>query len=121
MIDEKTLMKFKLTKDENSLKLKEVLKENAKFKEVYIDIYSENPLTSSYSAPFMLLLRTIEKNVVIENNEDRLILKRNDKFNTYLMNVLFSEIDECFCEVNDNCSEFILKIQNIYYRINVFN
>lgn len=114
-------MKLGFVKDEGNLKLKEVFKDNIKFKETHIDIYPENPLIYS-SAPFMLLLRTIEKNVTIENNEDRLILKRNDNYGTYLMNILFSSIIECFYEkVNNNYFEFIINIQNIYYRLIVFN
>ena len=69
----------------------------------------------------MLLLRTIEHNATVVNNEDGLIFKRNDKFENYFMNVLFSEITECYYKVFDGCSEFILNIQNIYYRIIVFN
>lgn len=120
MVTEKTLMKFGLVKDENNLQLKETLKDNVKLKEIHIDIYPENPLISS-SAPFMLLLRTIEKNVAVSNDKDRIILKRDDGCETYFMNILFSEIKECYYKVIDGCSEFILNIQNIYYRITVFN
>lgn len=120
MVTEKTLMKFGLVKDENNLQLKEMLKDNVKLKEIHIDIYPENPLISS-SAPFMLLLRTIEKNVAVSNDKDRIILKRDDGCKTYFMNILFSEIKECYYKVIDGCSEFILNIQNIYYRITVFN
>lgn len=120
MVTEKTLMKFGLVKDKNNLQLKEMLKDNVKLKEIHIDIYPENPLISS-SAPFMLLLRTIEKNVAVSNDKDRIILKRDDGCETYFMNILFSEIKECYYKVIDGCSEFILNIQNIYYRITVFN
>ena len=120
MITEKTLMKFGLFKDENNLKLKEVLRDNTKLKEIHIDIYPENPLISS-SSSFMLLLRTIEKNATVSNDEDRIVLKKNDRYQTYFMNVLFSEITECYYKISDGLSEFILSIQNIYYRIIVFN
>lgn len=121
MVTENTLTKFGLTKDENNLKLKEVFKDNVRLKEIHIDTYPENPLITS-SAPFMLLLRTIEKKVIVSNCEDRLILKKNvDKFLTYFMNVPFSEIAECYYKGCNNCCEFILNIQNIYYRITVFN
>ena len=120
MITEKTLMKFGLTKDENNFQLKEILKNNLKLKEIHIDIYQENPLTSS-SAPFMLLLRTVERNAMVSNDEDRLVLVRNDGYETYFMNVLFSEIVECYYKISDGFSEFILNIQNIWYRITVLN
>lgn len=120
MVNEKILMKFGLTKDENNSKLKEVLKDNIRLKAIHIDAYPENPLVAS-SAPFILLLRTIEERATIENDGNRLILKRDDKFKTYFMNVLFSDITDCFYEILDDHSEFILKIQNIYYRITIIN
>lgn len=121
MVTEKTLIKFGLTKDVNNLKLKEVFKDNIKIKEIHIDIYSENPLITS-KTPFMLLLRTIEKNIIISNDDDRIVLKRNDKYGTYFMNILISEITECYYKnIYDNSFEFILNIQNIYYKISILN
>ena len=121
MITDKTLMKFGLIKDDNNLKLKEVFKDNIRLKEIHIDTYTENPLISS-SSPFMLMLRTIEKKMIVSNDNERLILKKSiDGYETYFMNVLFSEIKECYFKPNGVYSEFILNIQNIYYRINVFN
>ena len=120
MIAEKTLKKFGLIKDENNFQLKEVFENNLRLKEIHIDIYTENPLVSS-SAPFMLLLRTIEKNATVFNDEDRLVLTRDDGYGTYFMNVLFSEIKECYYKDTYVSSEFILNIQNIWYRITVLN
>ena len=120
MIVENTLMKFGLTKDVNNLKLKEILQDNVRLKEVHIDIYPENPLVAS-SLPFELLLRTIENEVTIKNDGERLVLKRNDKFETYFMNVLFSNIIDCYYKILDNQFEIILNIQNTYYRVYVFN
>ena len=119
MVTDDTLLKFGFVKDKDNTKLKEILKDNIKIKEIHIDIYSENPLSSSTS--FMLLLKTSEKNVVTSNDGNRLILKKNDKHKTYIMNVLFSKITECFFKVSEGCSEFILNIQNIYYRITILN
>lgn len=121
MITNKTLMKFGLTKDVDNLKLKEVLKHDFKLNEIHIDVYLDNPLISSTN-PFMLLLRTIENNVIVDNDNERLILKRNDMYQTYLLNILFSTITECYYKKSSECcSEFILNVQNIYYRIIVFN
>ena len=120
MITEKTLMKFGLIKDENNFQLKEVLKNNLKLREIHIDIYLENPLVSS-SAPFMLLSRIIEKNALVSNDEDRLILMRDDGYDTYFVNVLFSKIAECYYKTSQDFFEFILNIQNIWYRITVLN
>ena len=120
MLTEKILTKFGLVEDENNFQLKEVFKNNLKLKEIHIDIYPENPLVSS-SAPFMLLLRTIENNAVVSNDGDRLVLVRDDEYGTYFMNVLFSEIKKCYCKDTYDSSEFIINIQNIWYRIIVFN
>lgn len=119
MVTEKILTKFGFVNDEDCLCLKEFFKNNLKFKEIHIDIYPDNPLKSSTF--FMLLLRTSEKNAIISNDGNRLILKKSDRYETHFMNVLFSEVIECFHKVFDSCSEFILNIQNVYYRITVFN
>lgn len=113
-------MKFGLAKDNNNSKLKEIFKNNSKLKEVHIDIYPDNPLITS-SEPFMLLLRTIENNAAVLIDNDRIVLKRDDTYGTYFMNILFSKITECYYKTFDNFSEFILNIQNIYYRITVLN
>lgn len=113
------IMRFGFVKDENCSEFKNVFKNNTRLKEIYVDIYSENPLISSKS--FMLLLRTSEKNIKVLNNDNRFVILKNDKFNTCLMDVLTSKISECFYVNNENYSEFILNIQNIYYKITVLN
>lgn len=120
IITDETLMKFGMVKDENNSQLKEIFKNNSKLKEVHIDTYPDNPLATS-SAPFMLLLRAIESDVSAIIDEDRLILKRNDKYGTYFMNVLFSKITECYYKTSNDLYEFILNVQNVYYRITIFN
>ena len=119
-ITNETLMSFGLIKDEDNLKLKEIFKDNSKLKEVHIDIYPENPLVVS-KEPFMLLLRAIEMNATVSNDGSRIALKRNDGFKTYFINVLFSKIKECYYKSSNGLFEFILNIQNIYYRITVLN
>lgn len=122
MVTEQTLTKLGFTKDENdTIKLKEIFKDDVKLKEIHIDVYPTNPLVSS-SAPLMLLLRTIEKKILVKNNGNRLVLKKKvDGFDTYIMNILFSEITECFSKISNGYYEFILNIQNIYYRITILN
>lgn len=112
-------MKFGFVKDEDYFELNKVFKNNAKLKEIHIDIYPENPLSSSIA--FMLLLRTSNKNVKVLNNNDRLILLKNDEINTHIINIATSNILECFYINNENYTEFILNIQNIYYKITIFN
>lgn len=121
MTAKQTMTKLGFVKDETNTKLNEMFKDNTKLKEVHIDVYPSNPLVSS-STPHMLLLRTIEKKTLVKNSGTRLVLKRVvDSYDTYFMNVLLSEIKECYCKAIDGYSEFILNIQNIYYRITVFN
>lgn len=116
------LTRLGFTKDESNIsKLNEVFKDNAKLKEIHIDVYPENPLISS-STPFMLLLRAVEKKMLVKNSGTRLVLKKRiDNFDTYFMNISLSEINECYYKSIDGYFEFILNIQNIYYRITVFN
>ena len=119
MVTESTLMKFGFVREENDLRLKEMIRTKNRLKEIHIDVYSENPLASPTS--FMLLLRTSENNATISVDGDRLIFKRNDSQETHFVNVLVSKITDCFSKISDDYSEFILNIQNIYYKITVFN
>ena len=64
---------------------------------------------------------TIENNAIVLSDGNRLVLKRNDRYESYFINVLFSEITECYYKISEGSSEFILNIQNIYYRITVLN
>ena len=116
---ENTLTKFGFVKQEYDYQLKELLEGSIKLKEVHIDAYSENPVVSSSS--FMLLLRTSERNATVLIEKDRVIFKRNDNQNTYFMNILLDRITECFSKISDNYYEFILNVQNIYYRITIIN
>lgn len=121
MITKSTFAKLGFEKDKNNYKLKEIFKDNEELKEIYIEIYPDNPLSYS-SSPFMLLLRTIEKNIIVVNADNRLILKKKiDGHDMCIVNVLFSEITRCYYNIRYNYSEFILNIQNIYYRITIFN
>ena len=114
-----TIENFGFIKENDSTRLKEMIKNKDKLKEVHIDVYQENPL--QYSNSFMLLLRASENNASILVDNDRLIFKRNDKQGTHFMNVLISKITECFSKICEDYSEFILNIQNIYYRVTILN
>lgn len=121
MTAEQTMTKLGFTKDEKNAKLNKIFKDNIKLKEIHIDIYPTNPLVPS-PMPYMLLSRTIEKKILVKNSGTRLVLKKNiDGYDTYFMNILLSEINECYYSTSNGFFEFILNIQNIYYRITVFN
>lgn len=119
MSTESTLMKYGFVKQEYDSQLKDFLRRGIKLKEVHIEAYPENPFTAPSS--FMLLLRTSEKNATVLIDKDRLVFKRNDSQNTYFMNILLDKIIECFSKVADGYSEYILNVQNIYYRITILN
>ena len=118
MVIEDIFMKYGFVKEENDSHLKDMIKSKDKIKEVYIDIYPENPFIAS---DFSLLLRTHEKNAKILIDDNRLIFKRNDRSETYFVNVLISKITECFSKIGEDYSEFILKIQNAYYKVTILN
>ena len=121
MIDEQTLMKFGFFKDKNNSWLKQVLQDGIKIKEIHIETYPNNPLIAS-SASYILLSRTIETNVIVSHKENnRLVLHKNDRYVTYLTNIPFDEIIECYYKNWNDCSEFILNIQNIYIRLFISN
>ena len=121
MISEQTMEKLNFVKDKQNIKLNEIFKDNKKLKEIHIDIYPTNPFVSS-SRPYMLLSRTIQNKMLVKNSGTRLVLKKNiDGFDTYFMNILLSEIKESYYKNSDGFIEFVLNIQNIYYKITVFN
>jgi hypothetical protein len=111
--------KIGFIKDDNISILKKVLKDGTKFKYMYIDIYSENPL--NHPSYFMLLLRTHECNISVLNDGHRIIFSKNNKSKTHIVNILLSKINECFFKHSENYFEFIINIQNVYYKLIVFN
>lgn len=121
MTTEQTFMEFGFTKKDIDFYLNKMMlfKNSIKLKELHIDIYPENPFTSS--ACFSLILRASEKNATISVEGDRIIFKKNDKYKTHFVNVLSSKITECFSKKTDGCYEFVLNVQNIYYKITIFN
>lgn len=94
--------------NDNDLK---ILKSISSIKsQIHIDVYIENP--------YMLLSRTSEKNISIKTEDDRIIIFKNDRYHTFIFNVLQSEIMECmFKKYNDSQYEFIFRVQNINYKI----
>lgn len=119
MVMEDALMKYGFVNEKDYSKLIEIIRNTTRLREVHIDTYPENPLL--YPDSHMLLLRTVEKRARILVEDDRLIFKREDIYGTHFVNVLISKIKECFSKITGDCDEYILNIQNIYYRITVFN
>ena len=92
-----------------------LLRNSVQLKEIHIEIYPENPFASS--SCFMLMLRTSEKNATISVEGDRIVFKKNDMYATHFVNVLSSKITECFTKASTGYYEFILNVQNMYYKI----
>ena len=119
MITESVLAKCGFVNEKDYSKLIEIIKNTTRLIEVHIDAYPHNPLVCSDS--HMLLLRTSEKKARILIEGDRLIFKRDDAYGTHFVNVLISKIKECFSKMTGDCDEYILNIQNIYYKITILN
>lgn len=113
----KTLMKLGFVKDEDNVYFNKIFKNNARLNELYIDIYNKNPIDHS---SLMLFLRTYDKNVLIKNENNRLIFKKNDKFNTYIINIIISEIKVFYKKVSDNFVDFLLNVCDVWYKITIF-
>ena len=117
---DKYIFEFGFINDEDNLRLKETFKDNKKLKEMHIEIYPNNPMESRNT--FSLFIRTVEKNVKVLNDGNRLVLKMNDRFETCVANILWSDITKCLAEIsNGSYSSFIVNVQNIWYRISVLN
>lgn len=110
--------KFGYNEDKDNNCLIDVLANDNRLKEVSVDIYTANPFERS--SIFMLPLRCIEKNIIVINDGIRLILKRNDIFGNYIMNILFNKIEESiYQQLSENTYDFILKFQNLYYKLSI--
>ena len=121
MIAEKNFVDYGFVKEEIGLYLTKMslLENNIMLKEIHIDVYPENPLAPS--SCFTLILRASEKNATISVEGDRIIFKKNDVYKTHFINISSSKITECYSKKLDGYYEFILNIQNIYYKITIFN
>lgn len=107
------------SKDKDNLKLLEIFKDNTEFKEVYIDIYSSDPFNKTILP--VLILRRNANNVIISNNNKSVIIKANDKYNTYITELVLNNINEIYYKEDfKNNFNFILNYQNIFYKITIF-
>lgn len=101
--------KYGFTLDKDLSELNRIIcKKN--FKKLHIDTYLEDPYT--------LLLRTIESNVVISLEKDRIIIRKNDRNKTTVTNISLESIDNCITKRYDNTRyEIIFTVHNICYKI----
>lgn len=120
MVSEQDFIEFGFVKREMNLSLNKA-ESVFNLKEVYVEVYPENPFNSS--ATFMLTLRASEKNATASLGFDRIVLKKSDTNGTHMINIIASKVNECYYKgcPDYTYGEFILNIQNIWYRIIVFN
>ena len=83
---------------------------NTILKRATIEIYLENP--------FMLLTRTLGKNLISEYKQDNLIISNWNRHKTRIASIPLSEIKEYgFKQFADNEFEIRFEIQNIIYKV----
>lgn len=81
-----------------------------KLKTVHIDTYS--------ISPYMLFARTVEKDVKIILENGRFIIKRNDKYNTTVMNIVISNVENFVVQkYGEHNKELLFNIHNIHFKI----
>lgn len=115
---ENVLKKCGFDKDTDNYQLTKAFHEDIMFKEIYIDIYSDNPFDNT-SRP-MLLLRRYEREPIILNNDEYLIIEEKNNGCNCIMNISFDSIkDVYFKKSNENSFDCIFNCQNIYYKITI--
>lgn len=101
--------KYGFVADNAKDEFKQIINHN-RFKMLRIDIYMINP--------YMLFLRGIEKNVSVAFENGRVIIRKKDKNNTSIVDILFDKISNCIIKkYSDMQYEMIFTIHNIYYKL----
>ena len=101
--------KYGFVSDDTKIEFKRILNHN-RFKTLHIEAYTLNP--------YMLLLRAIEKNISVGIEDGRIIIRKKDKYNTSIVDILFDRIANCIIKkYNDMQYEIIFAIHNIYYKL----
>lgn len=99
--------------DNDMTMLKDLVK-HKRIKKIYIDITKDNTST--------LLLRSHEKNVSVVPDKERFIIAKNDRFKTYILNIILKDINECmYKEYTGDKVTFIFTMNDLIYRITVIH
>lgn len=118
-MNSEVLTKCGFSKDENNLQLAEIFQDGIQLKEIHIDIYSSSPFDKVVIP--ILMLRRNENNATILNDGKSIVIKANDKYNTYIAELLLNSIKGSYFKMNfENSFDFILNCQNIYYKVTIF-
>lgn len=101
--------KYGFVSDKTKVEFERIIS-NHNFKTLHIEIYSDNP--------YMLFLRSIEKNVMVTLEDNRVIVRKNDKHKTTITDILFDSIDGCIVkQYSDSHYEIIFTIHNLCYKL----
>lgn len=118
-MNSEVLTKCGFSKDENNLQLAEIFQDGIQLKEIHIDIYSSSPFDKVVIP--ILMLRRNEKNALISNDGESIVVKKDDRHNTYIAEILLDSINDSYFKTNfENSFDFILNCQNIYYKVTIF-
>lgn len=80
------------------------------FERLHIDTYLEKP--------YALLLRSIENSAVASIVKDRIVIHKNDRSNTSILNIPIVSIDNCLTKwYGDSKCEVMFTVHNITYKI----
>ena len=83
---------------------------NNSFKTLHMDMYTLDP--------YMLFMRSIENNPMVAIENDRIIIRKKDKYKTHIMDILFDHIDNCIIKEYSNVQyEIIFAIHNVYCKL----
>lgn len=95
--------------DNEKVEFKRIFNNN-NFKSLHMDMYSLNP--------YMLFMRSMEKNLMVTIENNRVIIRKKDRYKTHIMDVPIEQIDRCIIkEYNNMQYEIILAIKDVYYKM----
>ena len=101
--------KYGFVEDVDKMQLNHIFGKKC-FKILHVDLYSDSP--------YMLFSRILEKNVLVDLEDGRIIIKKKDKHNTSIIDILFNNIEHCVVkQYNDSQYEVIFAIHNLCYKL----
>ena len=101
--------KYGFVMDNEKVEFKRIFSNN-RFKTLHMDMYSLDP--------YMLFMRSIENNVTVIFENDRIIICKKDRHKTHIMNILFECVDNCIIKkYSDSQYEIIFAINNVSYKM----
>lgn len=101
--------KYGFIEDVDNIQLKHIFSKKC-FKKLHVDLYSDSP--------YMLFSRIIEKNVLVSLEDGRIVIKKKDRHNTSIIDILLNSIKHCIIkQYNDTQYEVIFTIHNLWYKL----